>query len=374
MRLPRILCFYLLREILIYGVLGFTAVCTVMVSQNLLRSLDEILSVGSSALELVAVIGVMVPMLASYAVPVSFLFGVTVAVGRLTSDSEITAMRSCGMGLGSLLAPVLLLGALVSVFTAHLMIQVEHRVRRELSARILQVAARGGFLEPGRFHALGPRVVYVAGRRDQELDEVLVFDREDPKQPFLIVAESGRFSVDSDDGRINLRLLKGDIHLEPQSANDERYRRISFGAFDYTFDASTVLTDLRGHLRPSEMSIRELRAVLARARKGDPLRDLRSRNPSRYLEQIHWRFALPVAPLLFALIGVPLGLSRARGARSWGVLLGLALAFSYYLLLSFGQFLAREGLVPIPVGLWLPNAIFALVGVLLVRATRRVGG
>ena len=374
MRLPRILPLYLLREVLTYGALGFTAVCTLMVSQNLLRSLDELIAVGSSPAELAAMIRLMVPMLASYAVPVSFLFGVLVAVGRLASDSEITAMRACGMGLRGLLVPVLLLGVLVSALTAHLMIQVEHRARRDLSARVLKVAARGGFLEPGRFHAIGPRVVYVRDRQLHELDEVLIFDAADPKQPFVIVAESGRFSVDPEQGRIDLRLSNGDIHLEPQSGADERYRRISFSSFDYAFDASSVLTDLRGHLRPSEMSIRELRAVLERARAGDPLLDLRSRNPSRYLEQIHRRFALPVAPILFALIGVPLGLSRARGTRSWGVLLGLALAFSYYLLLSFGQFLTREGLVQIPVAFWLPNAIFAAAGIYLVLAARRVGG
>ena len=137
MRLPRILSLYLLREVLIYGALGFTAVCTVMVSQNLLRSLDELLAMGASPTELLSVIAVMVPMLASYAVPVSFLFGVLVAVGRLASDSEITAMRTCGMGLGSLLGPVLLLGALVSGLTAHLMINVEHQARRGLNALVL---------------------------------------------------------------------------------------------------------------------------------------------------------------------------------------------------------------------------------------------
>ena len=146
MGLPRILSLYLLREISIYGALGFTAVCTVMVSQSVLRSLDELLAVGASPTELLSVTAVMVPMLASYAVPVSFLFGVLVAVGRLASDSEITAMRACGMGLRSLLGPVLLLGALVSLLTGHLMINVEHRARR---AHVVVVPSR---LQPDHIH------------------------------------------------------------------------------------------------------------------------------------------------------------------------------------------------------------------------------
>ncbi len=132
MRVPRILWLYHLREIILYGALAFTAICTVMVSQNLLRALDDLVAVGFSFSDLRAVLGCLIPMLTAYAVPISFLFGVLAAMGRFSSDGEITAMRACGVRLRHLVAPALLLSLAVSALTAHLMIRVEHQARREL--------------------------------------------------------------------------------------------------------------------------------------------------------------------------------------------------------------------------------------------------
>jgi lipopolysaccharide export LptBFGC system permease protein LptF len=78
--------------------------------------------------------------------------------------------------------------------------------------------------------------------------------------------------------------------------------------------------------------------------------------------------------MVFALLAVPLALQRGRGARSWGVLLCGLLVTLYYAVLSFGQYLALEALVPAGLALWLPNGVFGLVALaLLVRAHRHRG-
>jgi lipopolysaccharide export LptBFGC system permease protein LptF len=69
---------------------------------------------------------------------------------------------------------------------------------------------------------------------------------------------------------------------------------------------------------------------------------------------------------------VPLGLRRARGARSWGALLCIAVVFGYYTLLSVSQFLGGDGVIPPAAALWLPNLAFAaLAAFLLLRARNR---
>ena len=55
-------------------------------------------------------------------------------------------------------------------------------------------------------------------------------------------------------------------------------------------------------------------ALSSRAAAGDPLTDLRERAPVEYALQLHRRSVLPFAPILFALVAVPLGPHRARGA------------------------------------------------------------
>jgi hypothetical protein len=73
MRTPRILWRYILTEVVTYAAIGFIAVAAILVSQNLLRRLDELAAVGFSPVDSLAVLACIFPMLASYTVPVAFL-------------------------------------------------------------------------------------------------------------------------------------------------------------------------------------------------------------------------------------------------------------------------------------------------------------
>jgi len=302
---------------------------------------------------------------------VAFLFGVLLAVGRLSGDSEVTAMRSCGMGIGALVVPVLGLSLLVGLGTAWLMIRTEPGARVELRDVLRSAAARGAILEPGKFRVIGDRVVYVRDRDvENRLRGILISDRSDPTRPFLVFAERGEFVVTQGESQIQLHLEDGDVHVEPDERGEDRYQRISFRTFDYAFDAAGVFSSTRD-LRPADMTMTQLREVLARVEAGDPLAELREKDPLEYALQLHRRLALPVAPILFALVGVPLGLRRVRGARSWGALLCVAIVFLYYALLSLAQFLAASVHVPAWAALWLPNLAFLAVAIPLLRRAQR---
>ncbi|MGE0407482.1 MAG: LptF/LptG family permease, partial [Candidatus Korobacteraceae bacterium] len=81
--------------------------------------------------------------------------------------------------------------------------------------------------------------------------------------------------------------------------------------------------------------------------------------------------ALPAACLVLALVGIPLGLSSKRGGKSTGFVLTIALVFLYYLVFLVGLSLARQGKVPVALGMWMANAVFAAGGaVLLWRVDR----
>ncbi len=372
MLFPRTLSRYVVREVLEYTGIGFLAFSTILVTQNLLRRLDDLVAVGFRSDDLIAVLGCLLAMLTAYAVPIAFLFGILLAMGRLSADSEITAMRACGLGMRHLVIPVLVLGLAVSGLTAVLMLRTEPKARLALRNVLQNVAARGAILEPGKFRTIGSRVVYVEGRdRENNLTGVLVADRTNAERPFVVFAEAGRFTLDSENAEIRLELERGDIHLEEGGPDDDRHRRIAFDELSYVIDARSLL-DVEGYeTRPPEMSMHRLRHVLRRAASGDALQDLRERDPVLYELQIHRRLALPFAPLLFALVGVPLGLRRSRGARSWGALLCVTIVFAYYALLSLAEFLVEEEGVPPALALWLPNVVFALGAIPLLRRASR---
>ena len=374
MRSPRTLSWYVMREVLSYSALGVLAITTVMVTQNLFRFLDEMISANVRLGDFGAIVASLALMLATYSVPIAFLFGVLLAFGRLASDSEITAMQSCGIGLRSLMVPMALLGVATSVLTAYLILEVEHDAQLSLRRVVKKMAARGGFIEPGRFRRLGERVLFVRNiDRDNRLEGVLISDRTDVERPLMIFAEHGRLHWDTERDELQFRLSNGDIHVGSldERLADDAYQRISFLTFDYRLDAASLFGRNFSTLRPREMTLEQLRAVIARAEAGESLEDLRRKDPTHYQLQIHRRFALPFAPLLFAFVGAPLGLERRRGARSWGALACVVLVFGYYAFLTFGEFLALAHRVPAVVALWLPNAVFAAVAAgLFYRASR----
>jgi lipopolysaccharide export system permease protein len=376
MRIPRTLSWYVLREALQYAGIGLFAVGSVLLTQNLLQRLDDLSAIGASGGDILAVTACLAIMLGSYAIPVALLFGVLVAVGRLSSDSEVMAMRALGVSLAQLVVPFLLLGVAVSVFTAVLLRDVEPGARRQLRAVMSEIAARGGIVQPGVFSRLdreGKRLIFVEERSPGgELEGVLISDRTNPAQRFTVAAATGRFVFDEATETAHLELERGDLHFEPEDPGDADYQRIAFDTFDYAFDMSGVIGAGFHRLRPAEYTMQEIDLALDYfAEHGEPPPIIRDKKRWRYEIQRQRRLALPFAPALFALVGVPLGLRRVKGARSTGALLCVALVFGYYALLSLGVYLAETRVTSAAFSLWIPNLVFGVLAVGLLARARR---
>ena len=377
MRPTRILTLYVAREVLQYAALGFLGVGAILLTQNALRQLEDFASIGIQFHDVLAILGALVAMLSSYAVPVAFLFGVLVAVGRLSADSELKAMRALGVSLAQFAVPFLGIAVAVAVLTAWLLAEVEPAARMKLREVATDIASRGNLIEPGTFRRLdrdGMRLLFVDERGEgNALKGVLLSDRTEETRPFTVVASRAQLELDRATSRAHLLLQDGDIHFEPEDPNSTNYRRIGFGTFDYSFDVSTLIGSDPCSINPEEMDSTRIREVIAyfRSHDGRPPDCVRVKTQQRYEIQYHRRLALPVAPILFALLGVSLGMRRTRGARSFGMLLCVALVFGYYALLSFGSFLADNGTLPVALALWLPNFAFGAAAVpLLLRARR----
>src|ERR1700693_6533046 len=81
--------------------------------------------------------------------------------------------------------------------------------------------------------------------------------------------------------------------------------------------------------------------------------------------ELHKRFSLPVAPLVFILVGFPLGIRTQRGGRALALGLSLGVVVLYYVIHTFLEGMALRGRMPVGVAMWLPNSIFGAVGSLL---------
>lgn len=369
MRLSRTLTLYVLKEVILYATLGGVAVTFLFLGGNAPRYTGDLFAIGFGTPDVAALCRLLGGIVATYVVPIAFLFGVLLTMGRMAADREVLAVAVCGFGRRSILFPVLSLGLLVALLTAYLVNEVEYRARMEMRGLVKSLATRGTTPEAGKFLTLRQRVVYVEKVLPENLlERVMISDRSDPERPMLILAESGRFGYDDETNDFVFHLESGEVHVEEKLGSDA-YQRLSFGTLDYSFDVSAMFNVGSRHLRPYDMSNARIREILAGAEAGQSLQPYAKKEPLYYHLELERRRALPVAPILFALVGVPLGVRVRRGSRSWGALLCGLLALVYYVVLSFGRQMAEREIVSPTLAMWAPNAFFAVISIVLL--TRR---
>lgn len=372
MRIARTLSLYVIRETLVYCALAFFLLTLVLLTQNLLRRLDELFLIGMTMQDVRVVIECIIPIALAYSIPLAFLVGILLSVRRLGADGEIRALSGAGISPTHFLVPYLVLGSFATAVSAWLMASVEHESRRELVQLFKTAAARGAILEPGKFRQVGPRLVFVEDRdRDGTLHGVMILDQSQKERPFRVFANEGRFRFDEEKAQIELDLWNGDVHFTPIEGKPERYERIRFREFEYSMDVGHILGGDFGPVRPKQMNLAELRTVIERANKGDALRELDQREPIEYQLEIHRRRALPLAPLLFACVAVPIALASEHRGRTPGLLLVLAVAFGYYALTAAMQSVAHQPWISAALASWTPNLVFAVLGIALTLIERK---
>lgn len=372
MRISRTLSLSVMRETLFYSALAFFVLTLVLLTQNLLRRLDQLFLIGMTTQDLRIVVECIFPIALTYSIPLAFLVGILLSVRRLGADGELTGLGSAGIGPISFLLPYLALGLAATGVSAWLLTSVEHESRRELVQLFKTAAARGAILEPGKFREIGQRVIFIEDRdRDGALSGVMILDQSQPDRPFRIFADRGRFHFNEATAQIELQLWNGDLHFVPTEGKPTHYERVYFDEFLLQLNVGHILGGNFGPVRPKQMNLADLRRVLARTRAGDPLRELDQRNPLEYELEIHRRRTLPFAPLLFAGVAVPIALASEKRGRSLGLLLVVFVAFGYYALTAVMESMAQLAWLSVGIASWIPNILFAALGLSLTLFERR---
>ena len=105
------------------------------------------------------------------------------------------------------------------------------------------------------------------------------------------------------------------------------------------------------------MSIAELRSEIARRQQEiDPATNQPFSTHNEEME-IHKKFSIPVACLVFGLIGLALGATNRRDGTFGSFVIGIAVVFAYYVPLLIGPSLVKGHYLPPWLGSWLPNFV-----------------
>ena len=368
MRAPRILWLSIFRDLLIHSLLGLLIFTNVLVAQSSLAFLDDLLAAGIGLEELWVLLQMRVPTYLSYGIPTSILFGILLTFGRMSSDSEVIAMRASGISVRTLLVPVMLLGLIATGVTGYLPFEVEPKSREKRKSLVRSLGRNQKLIQPGSFVNVGSRTLYVhsVDTGDCPLRGVLIGDFSDPERSLYISAECALIDSDPQSPRLSIRLRRGSIHLADPDAR--RYRRIRF-------QKMATHIDLEGYIKPGrrirELPTRELLELRHQLALGQELDVLDSSPEYRLPTQIHRRFAFPLASLALALLALPLGIRPVRSGRSWGAIVALALTALYWGLFSCGEKAGDNGWLPAWIGMWIANVAVAGLGLFLLSRISR---
>ncbi len=361
---------YVLREIAGPTAVGFVAYTGFMLVRGLVLFSDLLLQSDQPLADVGRVLAFSVPNIVVLTLPISFLLGLLVAFGRLSADSEIVALRAAGVDVCSLYRPVAALAVLFFAATLALILDAVPRGNRQLFAMRLRLAtfAIAQRIQPGVFSPefAGKSIYVVAATPDRRsLTGLFVVDRsQDGEGERITLAPRGRLEIDEEEGRLWLRLEDAASH---HVGSDPRKYDVSLGTVRYLLQETGVRDGLSG--RPREKLLREksLPELVDTAR-----RTARTEVERRLAwVEIHKKFALPTACLVFALVGLPLGIVTRRGGRAAGFAVSVGIVLVYYVLLAVGEARAIDGFLSPALAMWFPDLLLTLLGAVALRRVRR---
>ncbi len=364
----RILTRYILKEVLSHALLGGLLFTFVLLMPDL-PYLMELVVRNSASMGIVAAIFVLIlPNMMTVVIPMAVLVGILLGLSRLAADSEITAMRASGVGVWRFVAIVGLVAVTgwgADMVNTSYLVPKATAVTRRLESELLNAQASYE-VQPRVFNEEFKNFVfYVQDVRPSSGStnwrQIFLADLSDPSAPTITTGATATVVTRKGEGAV-MRLRDGTEHQ--MAGNDPgQYNISTFVQTDLplALSAQSDTRITRSDTRILALSNSELE-VLARKPKG-----------RIYAIELQKRFAFPAACLVLMLVGVPLGLSFKRGGKGAGFVLTIALVFIYYFLSSTGTALARQNKVPVVLGVWLVNVLFAIGGVLLLRQMSQGG-
>jgi LPS export ABC transporter permease LptG/LPS export ABC transporter permease LptF len=375
---------YLIRELAPPFGLGLALLTFFLIIDRLYQLTDLVITKGVPFPLVLELLLFMLPSFFALALPMALLIGVLLAGGRLAGDLEVIAFKAAGVSLIRLLRPVLLFALAVALVTAGLTLVVGPIANGEFQRqlfRILQSRASSGLQERVFNTTFGDVTIYVEDVSPSQiaLRGVLVSDERDPKLSRIITAREGRLLADEGNRRLTLRLLQGAVNEAdvaraeaavngappPGAVTAGRYRYTLFSVYDMNLSVDAWLQGAAKLEKPEkDLSLGELSARIDTAPQ-----ETATVVPFRV--EWHKRFALPVAALVFALVGFPLAVRSHRGGRSIALVGSLTILLSYYLVGTSLENAALRERLPAWLAVWLPNGLFAATGLVMLTSAAR---
>jgi LPS export ABC transporter permease LptF/LPS export ABC transporter permease LptG len=351
----RLLDRYIGREVASHAALGLAIFTFVFFVPQLVHLMELVVrhsgGVGTVSLLFLCTL----PPVLVFTIPMAVLVGVLIGLGRLSSDSEIVALHASGISLRRLLVPVglvALVGALVTILMTFWLSPASLRTLRRLQNKVLSSEVPFA-VQPRVFDERFPHLILYVQDVEAAATRwrgVFLASSGGPGGTAIWFAKDALVISGREKNQLELHLGAGSAHeYDPRYPN--RYNVTTFGDSDIPVDLSGTTAAPRN----TSISVAEQYVPTLLADHGPTALESRV--------ELENRIAFPAACLVFALLGVPIGVRPRRGGRAAGMILTLVLIAGYYFIWITGDHLARQGRIVPSAGIWAANFVAVLIGV-----------
>ncbi|MFW5982121.1 MAG: LptF/LptG family permease, partial [Halanaerobiaceae bacterium] len=355
----RIVYKYIFKELLTPLIFGTAAFTGIFIGTDLLFELiNYYTKYGVNIFTLIQLFFLNLPAIIVITFPMATLLGTIMAFGRLSGDSEVTALRAGGVSIYKIVTPAIIIGLLMTFITIGIneflvpranylneqiiqeFRQVQRRPRTQNNLFLPSTDSRGRpdfFLYTTRFDA-----------DNGSMDDVIFQEFQDGEPAQIIEAERAIWGEDGSWRFFNGRI----IHLTAGG----RIPAFEFAEFidtplNYQPEQISQLNK-----KISDMSYSELKEVIAFEKQ-------QGKNVNDKLIELYQRISIPFANFIFALLAAVLGIQPQRsGGSATGMGISIAVIFVYYTIMTVGSALGEQGAIPPFLGAWIQNFIFFFVG------------
>lgn len=318
---------------------------------KLIPFLNFVLELNIGVADFIRLFSYLFPNIFLYSIPMAAMMGVTIGFARLSSDSEILALKASGISMYQILPPVIIVAALIATLTSYFsikLIPLSEVSMKQLTYQLLKEKINEGIKEHVFTEALGDVVVYIdkIDKATGEWQDVWVSDMRGVENPVITMASTGSMTSNISNMMVSIILRNGSLHRP----SNESAQIVQFEQYQINIPLQPP-SGKATSLKRTALTMRELLEEAQEISEDNV-------EKRKVLIEFHKRLVLPAGCLIISLIGLPLGLQARPGKKAIGIQAGLAIFVLYYIFFTFGKTMAEEGLLPITPAMWLPNGLF----------------
>jgi lipopolysaccharide export system permease protein len=314
---------------------------------------------------------VCIPETMQWTIPLALLVSSVLVFSRMSADSEIAALRACGVNLLSVIRWPLIFAYLMSLLGLYINNEIVprgHEIRRTLAKKIT-VGSGLELLEPGRVIDDFPKMkLYFSSKEGNWLHNLIVLDYSNPK--FVREITARKALVSSEDRALCLDLYN--LTVDPMDEDHPGMAR----AARYQHRIEDVLKSGKYHRKEKDFRFFEMLSTISQVKEkvksaqGNSVKGTEKYMYKCYLSDIQtefqkrWVFAF--ASICLVLVGIPLGIRAQRKESSIGMAISLVVALSYYLVIMLMLSLSTNFKAQPEFLIWLPVLACALLASYLI--------